>query len=124
MAFQVALNNWWEGRWGSVAAIYEDRHEVWGIGPGGQILRRSLPGRRAAVSDGVPLALLPVTFQNLKHLVHTISLHLKQSYGHLYLLLRCSSSEGRQLACTAAGAFSVSVCFCKLVPQPWTTVYL
>eukprot|EP00884_Botryococcus_braunii_P000022 jgi/Botrbrau1/1001/Bobra.114_1s0039.1 len=45
---QVALTNWMEGRWGSVAAIYEDRHEVWGIGPGGQILRRSLPGRRAA----------------------------------------------------------------------------
>jgi len=46
---QVAMQRWREHALDSVAAMYEDRFDLWGLAPGGRLLRRSVPARRARV---------------------------------------------------------------------------
>lgn len=44
---QVAMQRWRERMLDSVAAMYEDRYDLWGFAPRGRLLRRSVPARRA-----------------------------------------------------------------------------
>ena len=46
---QVAMQRWMEANFGSVAAMYEDRHQLWGFNHKGRLLQRSLPARRSQV---------------------------------------------------------------------------
>ena len=50
------MQRWLEANFGSVAAMYEDRHQLWGFNHRGRLLQRSLPARRAQV--GQPRAYL------------------------------------------------------------------
>ncbi len=43
------MQRWREHALDSVAAMYEDRFDLWGLAPGGRLLRRSVPARRARV---------------------------------------------------------------------------
>jgi hypothetical protein len=43
------MQRWRERALDSVAAMYEDRYDLWGLAPGGRLLRRSVPARRARV---------------------------------------------------------------------------
>ena len=46
---QVVMQHWMEANFGSVAAMYEDRHQLWGFNHKGRLLQRSLPARTAQV---------------------------------------------------------------------------
>ena len=52
---QVAMQRWMDINFGSVAAMYEDRHQLWGFNHKGRLLQRTLPARRAQVSTNIPL---------------------------------------------------------------------
>lgn len=52
---QVAMQRWMDANFGSVAAMYEDRHQLWGFNHKGRLLQRTLPARRAQVSTDIPL---------------------------------------------------------------------
>ena len=41
------MQRWRERMLDSVAAMYEDRYDLWGFAPRGRLLRRSVPARRA-----------------------------------------------------------------------------
>jgi len=43
------MQRWMEANFGSVATMYEDRHQLWGFNHKGRLLQRSLPARRAQV---------------------------------------------------------------------------
>ena len=47
---QVAFHQFMDRNWGDIAAVYEDKHILWGCGGGGKLVRRSIPMRRARVS--------------------------------------------------------------------------
>ncbi len=38
----------------SVVAMYEDRHQLWGLGPGGSVVTRSIRCRRIQVASSSP----------------------------------------------------------------------
>ncbi|KAK9815661.1 hypothetical protein WJX72_007540 [[Myrmecia] bisecta] len=44
---QVALHAWMQRNYQSVVAMYEDRHALWGLAPGGNLVQRSISARRA-----------------------------------------------------------------------------
>ena len=46
---QVAFQQFVDSNWEAVAAIYEDRHLLWGVAPGARIVKRSVAVRRAKV---------------------------------------------------------------------------
>ena len=46
---QVAMQRWMDANFGSVTAMYEDRHQLWGFNHKGRLLQRTLPARRAQV---------------------------------------------------------------------------
>ena len=46
---QIAFEQWVRQGYWSVAAIFEDRHDVIALGPGGQLLRKSVPVKRTQV---------------------------------------------------------------------------
>ncbi len=46
---QVAFQQFLDQNWGEIAAIYEDKHLLWGCGIDAQLVRRSIPMRRAKV---------------------------------------------------------------------------
>ena len=67
-AMQIAFEQWVRQGYWSVAAIFEDRHDVITLGPGGQLLRKSVPVKRTQVlqmvvplkvSNSVPPYALP-----------------------------------------------------------------
>ena len=45
----MAMQRWMDANFGSVAAMYEDRHQLWGFNHKGRLLQRTLPARRAQV---------------------------------------------------------------------------
>jgi hypothetical protein len=50
---EVALSSWVHAQYGSVREIYEDRQPLWGVAPGGRLLRRELPVSRRAELDAL-----------------------------------------------------------------------
>ena len=46
---QVAVQRWVDANVWAVVALYEDRHDLWGITGQGRLIRRALPARRAQV---------------------------------------------------------------------------
>lgn len=54
IACQVAMQQWLDRNFGSVTAMYEDRHELWGFDHRGRLFRRTLPARRAKVRAHIP----------------------------------------------------------------------
>ncbi len=48
-AAQVAFEQWVRQGYWSVAAVFEDRHDVVVLGAGGQLLRKSVPVKRTQV---------------------------------------------------------------------------
>ena len=56
---QVAMQRWMDANFGSVAAMYEDRHQLWGFNHKGRLLQRTLPARRAQVLIG-PFSSMPL----------------------------------------------------------------
>ena len=48
------MQRWMEANFGSVAAMYEDRHQLWGFNHKGRLLQRSLPARRSQVRPPFP----------------------------------------------------------------------
>jgi hypothetical protein len=50
---EVALSSWAHAQYGSVREIYEDRQPLWGVAPGGRLLRRELPVSRRGELDAL-----------------------------------------------------------------------
>lgn len=48
-SLQVAFHRFLDQNWGDIAAMYEDKHLLWGCGSEGQLVRRPIPMRRAKV---------------------------------------------------------------------------
>ena len=46
---QVAVQRWVDANVWAVFALYEDRHDLWGITGQGRLIRRALPARRSKV---------------------------------------------------------------------------
>ena len=55
----MAMQRWMDANFGSVAAMYEDIHQLWGFNHKGRLLQRTLPARRAQVATG-PLSPTPL----------------------------------------------------------------
>ena len=128
MAFQQFVDSNWE----AVAAIYEDRHLLWGVAPGARIVKRSLSVRRAKVSHvafGTSKYLTPLPFiygplvipvaipSASKHDIFHESLNCASNFTAfqiidlltaLYLFL--STVLVRSLSCAVCVYFKVSMC--------------
>ena len=59
----MAMQRWMDANFGSVAAMYEDRHQLWGFNHKGRLLQRTLPARRAQVLTAPFLARHPKLMQ-------------------------------------------------------------
>ena len=74
----MAMQRWMDANFGSVAAMYEDRHQLWGFNHKGRLLQRTLPARRAQVLtdpsswDRIPSSCKQDCFAGMLSLVHHI----------------------------------------------------
>ena len=59
----MAMQRWLDANFGSVAAMYEDRHQLWGFNHKGRLLQRTLPARRAQVLAATFLRMHPKLMQ-------------------------------------------------------------
>ncbi len=50
---EVALSCWAHAQYTAVRELYEDRQPLWGVAPGGRLLRRELPVSRRAELDAL-----------------------------------------------------------------------
>lgn len=64
---QVAFQRFLDRNWDGVAAIYEDKHRLWGCAFGGRLVRRDIPARRAKVTCN----LFSWTYQGPSTIMHS-----------------------------------------------------